>query len=606
MLLLLLLTGWLSAQQDSIVVETISICATPIRDHHIGEIPDTIRTSFLSNDFADSAINGGIYMKRSGNDGLSTITLRGSSAGQTVILWNDIPLASPMLGQLDYSLIPSGITEEIIVNKGGNSSMWGSGAIGGVISLGNEVFHDKSFNLSTGQTLGSFGLYHQQYKAQYGKGKWYASSLIDLYNRDNDYTFRYGKNQIRDTLENAQVHRNNLYQNIGLKINSKLSLEGHLWYQKARRQIAPTYVQRGSTSYQEDDALRAVVKAVYRTGRFQLQSTMGYVDESIAYYMSEDGKAIPSGFQSFIYNMTHDYYLSNSIKWMLGMNYTYTEAEAQGYSENKEEHRGGFLTGFIYSKNRLGLKIVNRINSVDGEYTWLIPSIGVTYSLSKDLKWNGKVSYNYRNPTLNDRYWRPGGNEFLSPEEGWSQETSLAFSHSNHHFRVGVYNRMIDNWILWIPSENRNIWQAENINQVWSRGMEVKYEYVHKALFTEVDYALTRSTYRKSLELPSLAEGDQLYYVPKHMIGGLIGYQSNSLKIAYRHRVISGVEGVRKKIEGYNIGGVMLEKTIDWKKHKINVMASAQNIWNASYEVVDYSRMPERNYTIGIKLNINY
>ena len=50
----------------------------------------------------------GAFVKSYGSGGIATISLRGSSAGQSTITWNGVPVLNPMLGLQDLSLIPLG------------------------------------------------------------------------------------------------------------------------------------------------------------------------------------------------------------------------------------------------------------------------------------------------------------------------------------------------------------------------------------------------------------------------------------------------------------------------------------------------------------------
>ena len=85
-----------------------------------------------------------------------------------------------------------------------------------------------------------------------------------------------------------------------------------------------------------------------------------------------------------------------------------------------------------------------------------------------------KASKDFRIPTINDRFWSPGGVENLLPESGFSQEIGAKL-HKNttqftSSFDATLFNRNIDNWILWLP--NAGYWSPRNILLVWSRGME--------------------------------------------------------------------------------------------------------------------------------------
>ena len=53
------------------------------------------------------AQNSTVFIKSSGRATLSTASLRGSAPSHTSVTWNGINLGNPMLGMVDFSMIPS-------------------------------------------------------------------------------------------------------------------------------------------------------------------------------------------------------------------------------------------------------------------------------------------------------------------------------------------------------------------------------------------------------------------------------------------------------------------------------------------------------------------
>ena len=65
-------------------------------------------------------------------------------------------------------------------------------------------------------------------------------------------------------------------------------------------------------------------------------------------------------------------------------------------------------------------------NDSRGVSTW---SAGMVFNLwEKELQVKGNVAYNYRFPSMNDLYWRPGGNPDVKPEDGYSYDASVGLS----------------------------------------------------------------------------------------------------------------------------------------------------------------------------------
>ncbi|MDX1740685.1 MAG: TonB-dependent receptor plug domain-containing protein, partial [Rhodothermales bacterium] len=98
----------------------------------------------------------GVFVRRYGMTGSSGVTLRGTAAGQTVVLLDGLPVESPQLGQVDLSLLPVSMLSGIEVLHGGASPLVGSGAIGGAISLRTaDPDAGKGIRIST--TIGPWG-----------------------------------------------------------------------------------------------------------------------------------------------------------------------------------------------------------------------------------------------------------------------------------------------------------------------------------------------------------------------------------------------------------------------------------------------------------------
>jgi len=78
----------------------------------------------------------GVGVQKSGGYGkLSTMTIRGANANQVLILVDGVRVSSPTLGQTDLSDISPDLIERIEVIRGGQSTLYGADAIGGVVNI---------------------------------------------------------------------------------------------------------------------------------------------------------------------------------------------------------------------------------------------------------------------------------------------------------------------------------------------------------------------------------------------------------------------------------------------------------------------------------------
>ncbi len=76
-----------------------------------------------------------LFVRRYGPSGLATVTTRGATASQTMVLLDGQRLTDPQLGQVDLSLLPTALLESIELLHGAASGLYGSDAMGGVAHL---------------------------------------------------------------------------------------------------------------------------------------------------------------------------------------------------------------------------------------------------------------------------------------------------------------------------------------------------------------------------------------------------------------------------------------------------------------------------------------
>jgi vitamin B12 transporter len=78
----------------------------------------------------------GVAVTRTGPIGSSaSVAIRGTGSNQTLVLLDGRPLAGAQIGTLDLGALPTAGVERIEVVEGGGATLYGTGAIGGVINI---------------------------------------------------------------------------------------------------------------------------------------------------------------------------------------------------------------------------------------------------------------------------------------------------------------------------------------------------------------------------------------------------------------------------------------------------------------------------------------
>ena len=111
--------------QHSLFTDTIRINEIVVNGNYSGNISNGYRRfeadSVILSERKDSDLSDvlsetiPVYIKNYSPGGLSSLSLRGTTAVHSNILWNGLSLSSPMLGQSDFSLIPAGFIDELSI-----------------------------------------------------------------------------------------------------------------------------------------------------------------------------------------------------------------------------------------------------------------------------------------------------------------------------------------------------------------------------------------------------------------------------------------------------------------------------------------------------------
>jgi iron complex outermembrane receptor protein len=614
-LFLLITHSLLFGQVDSIVpLEEIHVSATRIHQHATGSMVQSINLESLDAPYASLAEmlseEAGVYVKNYGPGSLATSSIRGGSAGHTLVLWNGLALQNPMLGLLDLALIPASNIEEVTLQRGGNSALSGSGAIGGVISLNNHIPTDPVL-LKGRSILGAFGLLRQDISMQVRHKSISSSTKINFQRADNDFPIDIdhatpGQRQI-----NAGIQLFGLQQDLSWKINGSDRLTIHFWHQQTRRDIPPTTTQNGSQAFQEDLSSRVMLD-------WQRLKKFRVYHGKIAYFFGEIDFQDPmislvanSRFHTILGDMGSEWHFSQHHKLYLGVLLTSSTADAPALSDHPSEFRSAAIASYQWSKDKWKAQVSARQTRFDNRWAPLIPQIGLEYNLSPQISLLGRLSRNFRLPTLNDRYWQPGGNPKLAPEQGWSAEATIRYDKTWHIYRLQssmtTFSRSIRNWILWRPLTGSSFWSPENIAKVWSRGIEwrasLKVQLSQFMVTLNLGYDYLKSTNQIGLSHPKIDVGSQLIYTPSHQANFSTQMKWRSWYARYDHRFYGKTSGINDNISSYEVADIKLGCRIG-RDQKINLFFEIQNIWDQTYVVIERRPMPGTSYQAGISFKI--
>ena len=604
-------------QVDTVLtISTIEVNARTIRSQALGGRMDTWSNEVLQNNAGASIADllrkeSNVFVKSYGLGSIATTAIRGASAGHSVVVWNGFALQSPMLGLLDLSMLPSGLMDKVAIQYGGQSTLWGSGAIGGVIHLDNQVIFGDKTTIDVQASYGSFGTVQQQAIFKKSKNNWSSSTRLFNQSATNDFEYSIRPDLPKKTQTHAKMKQQGLLQELAFQVKPNQLLSLHFWTQRAEREIPPTTTQTNSEAVQEDDFIRTTLQWEMKRRQHKLKAKTAYFFEHIDYQDPTIGISALSNFKTLITEVEGEWKQNERSTFHWGINDTYTTAKADSYSKNRSENRAALFLAWQHQRGIWKAQFNIRQELVDAMFVPMMPSLGIEGRLKEHLLLKAKVSRNYRLPTLNDRFWEPGGNADLQAENGWSEEVSLnAFGDKNRHswsYSLTGFNRHIDNWILWSIAEGNAFWSANNITKVWSRGLEqrIRYAFTAKDWTVHINggYDYIRSTNQVALESPRIAAGEQLIYVPIHQSFIKASFSYRALQAIYHHTFTGTSQGISDTLPSYQLGSLRFQFQLPYKNWNTLFFLQTNNIWNTNYRVIERRAMPGRYFQFGINFN---
>lgn len=557
----------------------------------------------------------GIYIKNYGSGSLSSISIRGGNASQTSVLWHGVPLESPMLGIIDLSLISNGLFNSVEIYNRGNSSVWGSGVVAGYIQLSNHADYKNVNRISLASSFGNFGLLNKSIGITLGRSNWEWKTTYQSTEAKNDFTYSINGVEQSFTQTNAHNNQDNILSEFYFLPNGNNELSLQYWKQWSKREIPPTTTQTSNLAFQEDYSDRIMMKWKSILASYTLETKISYITDRQTYIDEPQLIQSQNNFQYYFFETGLSKGLSKNSKLYLGFSSIYNKAQTINYADDVSLKRSSLLLNYNVGLSKFSFQFSGRSEIENGKSIPLTVSNELIFRPYRNWSLSGSLSKNYRSPTLNDRFWSPGGNELLNPESGWSQDLTtywkvLRNSKSSLDLRLAVFNRNIDNWIRWSIVENSNFFSPSNIAEVWSRGVETSLAYTHDiengSLTINGGYNFIKSTNQKALSSPAIDVGEQLVYTPKHKVHIKFSVHIGNSYLSLYHFYTSSVQGFNEEVPSFWIGNLHLSQSLKTKgNNDFSLFCSLNNLWNQNYRIIERRPMPGRNIEIGLNYNIN-
>jgi iron complex outermembrane receptor protein len=567
--------------------------------------------------------NSAISLKQYGPGQLTTVSLRGGSAYHTTLLWNGFLLTSPLNGLRDLSLEKNFFFEDISTTVGGTSYLWGSGAVSGSIHLNNNPSFNSGLGFTAGLNAGSYSNLNEYASISYGSKKYYGT--LKFYHSKGKNNFQY-YNPSTD-VKTEQVNSGCNYYGImneNYFVTGKNSiLNFRIWHSESDREIPPPMDLQNTHANQKDRNTRVSAEWKQTGEKYNLNFKSAFFVENIYYTDDLQPEPADNTGTEIINEATVERIFLGKHFIQAGANYTASLADSSTTIPKTSLNRFSLfaLYRYVSENGKLDVSASTRYEFSTLFSSPVIVSGGTNYKILTPLLLRIAASTVFRNPTINDLYWVPGGNIDLKPENGYSIESGFSIdvlealnknkntNASTLFVQATVYYKNINDWIIWYPSTSL-FWSPQNLLEVESKGIETEAEFgFKKSSFSakfNVDYNYTLSTNEKTSSPNDASLHKQLIYVPMHRLAGSLyfGYKNFNLQFYHSFTGLRYTSSDNSQyLDPYSIDNLMLEKLFPGKKNSFKAFIRINNIFNTDYQSVQNRPMPLRTYEGGIAIS---
>lgn len=482
------------AQEDEgETLETIVVEDTPIEPPL--NYPSAFSTVIELEDFKGEyntaseilSFSPGVVVRDYGGFGqLKTLSIRGSSNDQVVILLDGVRLNNPIGGGVDLSTIPVHYVEKFEIVRGGASAFAGSDAIGGVVNIVTKQT-DEPFTFGSA-TYGSYETFELNASRAQKLGNF--SYLLSFTHTQSKGDFKFKSvNDLTLTRINNEFHSESFLGKIDYEAGNgwEIGLLNEFFYDD--RGVPGLGEFQQPNSNQKD--LRNLTSVNISKERFIAPE----LDLNIILFNRLDNLKFTNptptvGVPIDTLSKTYSFGINPQLTWYAPFNQivTFATEAREDILRNDDFDNPKRFTYSVYASDEIGLfdeiLIVNPVVRYDLWATsqeetttdsGFSPKLGVIVSPIKYLSFKSNIGRSFRAPSFGELFFPEegfiGGNPDLKPETSYDFDIGFVFSHPSLALEFTYFRNHIDDLIAFVFVSALRI-EPRNIGDVNEQGVE--------------------------------------------------------------------------------------------------------------------------------------
>nr|WP_301294438.1 TonB-dependent receptor [Chryseobacterium sp. HSC-36S06] len=529
----------------------------------------------------------GLDIRRRGSNGVQAdISLRGSSFEQVLILVNGIRMSDSQTGHNSMNLpFDLASVERIEVIKGPSARSFGQNAYAGVVNIITRPSEEERVVISG--SGGDFGSYSLGLGASFGNEK--VSNFIQ-FNTSSSEGYRY----------NTDYKITNIYyQNESALQNGKLKFQAGIQEKKFG---ANGFYATPSATDQYEETLASIVSVGLNQNFSNLK-----LNSNIYWRRGQDMyeyiRNKPEIYRNMHIGNNIGAELNGTYQSGLGTTGLGVELRKEFLASNNLGHRERFITQlflehhFSFIQNKLNVSPGISWANYAEEGNFFYPGLDVGFDLTEHHKFYGNIAKVNRIPTFTDLYYvskTETGNPNLKPEHALAAELGYRYQKNNFVGKISGFLRNSDNSIDWVKQNLNEIWRAENMGEIDTKGIEVElnqhFDSFVKSYSLGYTFLESKNSQPQNLMSRYVMENLKHQFVAK-MENQFFKNFTSQLIYRYNERVTTG---------SYQI----LDEKLSYDFRNLNLYILINNITNTDYTETFGIPMPKRWCHVGFTYNV--
>ena len=556
------------------------------------------------------AASSELYIRRY-SGGLATLSQRGQSASSTLILLDGHRIASPSLGQLDLSLLPSLILTSVEISAGPGSAAYGSDAVGGVVHLLSGIYEDGHAQspLRLKMSRGSYGKHLMSVAASHRRGRVVGTLATEYDASTGDYPYRnkalFPPREV--PLRDAEMMHRAAFGSLSLvQANGRWSLAA--LYNDSERGLPAIHSTLPSQERQWDEYLRIWSHGSQRFSWGTLRMS-GLAQVGALRYQNGRIKIDDTG-RTFISTATIETTLTPKHRWQVGggLEGGYGKATHPSLSKDAQERHAAAFAQATATYGPLTLYPALRqdlyLRADAQSQVALSPRLGANVRLLPGVHAKASLGRAYRVPTFNDRYWQPGGKPLLRPERSWTADAGVQTAVQSASAELTAFVSRNTDEIIWAPTQ-AGYWAPDNVRRRVLRGLEAS---------LAARFGLTRRAGASAgvhYTYTSAGSAADMRLIPRNQLKGHLTLRLFTPNQACRLTLFSsirftGAQAISSEdtANAFVLVDNQLRLHLPLNEHTLVVGLASENTLGTRYEFLPSQPMPPRQLRLDVTLTL--